>query len=52
MNGLGTSRADNVRYDELKLKREELYRECVPVLEKLVELNKNQEAIKTLMNIY
>jgi len=52
MNGLGTSRADNVRYDELKLKREELYRECVPVLEKLVELNKNQEAIKTLMNIH
>lgn len=52
MNGLGTSRADNARYDELKTKREDLYKECVPVLEKLVELNQNQEAVKTLMNIY
>ena len=52
MNGLGNSRADNARYDELKIKRENLYRECVPILEKLVDINKNQEAIKTLMNIY
>ena len=52
MNGLGTSRADNARYDELKTKREDLYKECVPVLEKLVELNKNPEAVNTLMNIY
>ncbi len=52
MNNLGNSRADNARYDELKLQREELYKECVPILEKLVEINKNKEAIKTLMNIY
>jgi len=52
MNGLGTSRADNARYDELKTERENLYKECVPILEKLVELNNNQEAVKTLMNIY
>ncbi len=52
MNNLGTSRADNARYDELKLKREGLYKECVPILEKLIEVSKNQEAIKTLMNIY
>lgn len=52
MNGLGNSRADNARYDELKGKRESLYKECVPILEKLVEINQNQEAIKTLMNIY
>jgi tetratricopeptide (TPR) repeat protein len=52
MNGLGTSRADNARYDELKETRENLYKECVPILEKLVEINKNQEAISTLMNIY
>jgi tetratricopeptide (TPR) repeat protein len=52
MNSLGNSKADNARYDELKQKREGLYGECVPILEKLVELNKNQEAIKTLMNIY
>jgi len=52
MNGLGTSRADNARYDQLKLDRENLYKECVPILEKLVELNNNQEAVNTLMNIY
>ena len=52
MNSLGNSRADNARYDILKVERENLYRECVPILEKLVDLNKNQEAVKTLMNIY
>ena len=52
MNSLGNSRADNARYDTLKADRENLYRECVPILVKLVELNKNQEAVKTLMNIY
>ena len=53
MNSLGTSRKDNLRYDELKGEREELYKECVPVLKGLIEVNnKNEEAIKTLMNIY
>ena len=52
MNSLGNSRADNARYDILKGERENLYRECVPILAKLVKLNKNQEAVKTLMNIY
>ncbi|MCH1433329.1 MAG: tetratricopeptide repeat protein [Flavobacteriaceae bacterium] len=52
MNSLGNSRADNARYDTLKTDRENLYRECIPILVKLVELNKNQEAVKTLMNIY
>jgi len=52
MNSLGTSRADNARYDTLKTEREALYLECVPFLEKLIGINKNKEAIKTLMNIY
>ncbi len=52
MNNLGTSRADNALYDELKNEREKLYIECVPILEKLIEVSKNQEAINTLMNIY
>jgi tetratricopeptide (TPR) repeat protein len=52
MNSLGNSRADNARYDTLKEERQNLYRECVPILEKLVELNNNQEAVRTLMNIY
>tara|TARA_B100001093_G_scaffold517478_2_gene599144 strand:- start:1063 stop:2286 length:1224 start_codon:yes stop_codon:yes gene_type:complete len=52
MNSLGTSRADNARYDLLKEKRESLYLECVPLLKSLIEINNNPEAIKTLMNIY
>ena len=52
MNSLGTSRADNARYDTLKSERESLYMECVPFLKNLIEINNNIEAIKTLMNIY
>jgi tetratricopeptide (TPR) repeat protein len=52
MNSLGTSRADNARYDNLKSQREALYMECVPFLKNLIEINNNVEAIKTLMNIY
>ncbi|WP_461533122.1 tetratricopeptide repeat protein [Sinomicrobium sp.] len=53
MNSLGTSQADNKRYDELKKKREDLYKEAIPYLEKILELNpKSYDATKTLMNIY
>ena len=52
MNSLGTSSKDNARYDTLKLEREKLYKECVPILKKLINLEKNEDAIKTLMNIY
>ena len=52
MNNLGNSRVDNSRYDILKIERENVYRECVPILEKLIVLNQDAEAVKTLMNIY
>ena len=52
MNSLGTSAKDNARYDALKLDRENLYKECIPILKKLINLDKNEDAIKTLMNIY
>ena len=52
MNSLGTSRADNLKYDELKELRENLYKECVPILKDLISINNNIEAIRTLMNIY
>lgn len=53
MNSLGNSRADNIKYDELKKERETLYRACVPVLKQLIALdNSNLEALKTLRNIY
>ncbi|MGC6480351.1 MAG: tetratricopeptide repeat protein [Flavobacteriaceae bacterium] len=52
MNSLGNSRADNARYDVLKKEREELYRECIPILNKIIDLNQNENAVRTLMNIY
>jgi tetratricopeptide (TPR) repeat protein len=53
MNKLGTSAADNKKYDELKVTRENLYKEAVPYLAKVLELNPaDVEAAKTLMNIY
>ena len=53
MNSLGNSRADNLKYDELKKERETLYKECVPVLKQLIALDdSNLEAVQTLRNIY
>ena len=53
MNSLGNSRADNAKYDILKVKRESVYSECVPILKKLISISdSNQEAARTLMNIY
>ena len=53
MNGLGTSAADNKKYDALKEKRTQLYNDAIPYLEKALDLNKtNINAAKTLMNIY
>jgi len=53
MNKLGTSAADNKKYDELKIVRENLYKEAVPYLSKVLELNpKDIESARTLMNIY
>ncbi|GAA3590530.1 tetratricopeptide repeat protein [Flavivirga amylovorans] len=53
MNGLGTSRADNKRYDELRTQRQNLYREAIPYLTKAIEIDsKSISAAKTLMNIY
>jgi tetratricopeptide (TPR) repeat protein len=53
MNNLGTSTADNKRYDELKDKRKQLYLETIPYLESAVKLRPdNIELVRTLMNIY
>ncbi|MDB2702314.1 tetratricopeptide repeat protein [Flavobacteriaceae bacterium] len=53
MNSLTNSRADNVKYDKLKKKREDIYIECVPILKSLIDLDvTNLDAIKTLKNIY
>jgi tetratricopeptide (TPR) repeat protein len=53
MNGLGTSKADDKRYDELREERQNIYKEAVPYLSKALEIDsKNLSAAKTLMNIY
>ncbi|MBT8256048.1 MAG: tetratricopeptide repeat protein [Bacteroidia bacterium] len=53
MNGLGTSAADDRRYEELKQKRVDLYKEVLPYLESAVATRgDNVELVRTLMNIY
>ncbi|WP_299549542.1 tetratricopeptide repeat protein [Seonamhaeicola sp.] len=53
MNGLGSSAADDKRYEELRNKRQDLYREAVPFLTKALEIDPESiNAAKTLMNIY
>ena len=53
MNKLGTSAKDTKRYDELKKKREDLFKATIPYLEKAVELDpKNVDVSKTLLGVY
>lgn len=53
MNALGTSAADNRRYDELKETRNNLYREVLPYLESAIkQKSDNVELVRTLMNLY
>ena len=53
MNGLGSSAADDKRYNELKGKRLQLYKDAIPYLESAFENDsKNLAAARTLMNIY
>jgi len=53
MNNLGTSRADNARYDVLKEERKQLYQKAIPFLEAGSRLKpENIELSRTLMNIY
>ncbi|WP_027137431.1 tetratricopeptide repeat protein [Gaetbulibacter saemankumensis] len=53
MNGLGSSKKDDLRYDELREERQEIYKQAVPYLEKALNVDtENINAAKTLMNIY
>ncbi|MFD1615144.1 tetratricopeptide repeat protein [Gelatiniphilus marinus] len=53
MNGLGTSAADDKRYDELREERQNIYKSAIPYLDKALGIDaKNLNAAKTLMNIY
>ena len=53
MNKLGTSPADNKKYEVLKKQRQDLFKSVIPYLEKAVELNdKNPDVNKTLLSVY
>ena len=53
MNSLGTSRADIARYDELKEKKDSLFKEGATVLENaLTVIGDNQGILEQLKNIY
>lgn len=53
MNKLGNTPKDNKRYDELKAKREGLFKSTLPYLEKANQLDaKNEDVARTLLNVY
>ncbi|WP_299113692.1 tetratricopeptide repeat protein [uncultured Winogradskyella sp.] len=52
MNNLGNSSADNKRYDELKEKRLQLYKDAIPYLEKSLSLVEKVSTVTSLINIY
>jgi tetratricopeptide (TPR) repeat protein len=53
MNSLGTSSADNKKYDVLQEKRNSIYKMAVPYLEKILTVDaKNESAAQTLKNMY
>lgn len=53
MNNLGTSKKEMKRYDELKEKRNEMYREAMKYLEKAHEIDPDNPDVKTILgNLY
>ncbi len=53
MNNLGTSRADNAKFDTLKKELNEVYRNALPYLEKAYRISpSNVGVVQTLSNIY
>lgn len=53
MNALGTSNADYDRYDLLKEKKNDIYRDALPYLESALRLRpENTDIARTLKNIY
>ncbi len=53
MNKLGSSAADDRKYDELKAKRNQLYLDAIPYLESAFGIDPgNYQAAKTLANIF
>ena len=52
MNLLGFSDADNLRFEELKRLRKDIYKECIEILLPFVNRTKNKEGMETLLALY
>ncbi len=53
MNALGTSKADQIKFDDLNKQREQLFLTAIPYLEKALSIEPNNlDASKTLMGLY
>jgi tetratricopeptide (TPR) repeat protein len=53
MNKLGTSAEEMKKYDDLKIKRDNVYKKTIPYLQKIIEINPENEAIsKSLLSVY
>jgi len=53
MNNLGTSSADNKKYDALQAERTKMYTELLPYYERILESDaKNKDAAQNLKSIY
>jgi tetratricopeptide (TPR) repeat protein len=53
MNKLGTSAADTKQYDLLKAKRQKMFNEAMPILEKAHQLDETNATVKSnLMSVY
>lgn len=53
MSALGNTPEEMKKYDELKIKKDNIVRSAIPYLKKALELDpKNQEVVKSLMGVY
>ena len=52
MDGLSTSKADNLRYDFLKGQRKLIYNECIPLLKSTININPTRTKKVLLYRIY
>ncbi|WP_100433468.1 tetratricopeptide repeat protein [Flavobacterium sp. 1] len=53
MNKLGTSPAEMKKYDDLKIKRDNVYKKTIPYLQKAIEMNpENEDISKSLLSVY
>lgn len=53
MNKLGTSPGEMKKYDDLKAKRDTIYKKTIPYLQKAIEINPEDESVsKSLLSVY